>query len=84
MFKLVVLIIGICGVFSCTNTEPTNDSVVKSYNETHISTLKNTLITIEIDSCEYLAGHAPIGDMGWIMAHKGNCKFCIARNKHNK
>ena len=29
---------------------------------------------IEIDSCEYIQG-------GYMLAHKGNCKFCVERRK---
>lgn len=34
--------------------------------------------TIVIDSCEYLVSKSPAEDVGWIMTHKGNCKFCRA------
>lgn len=34
--------------------------------------------TIVIDSCEYLVSKSPIEDFGWVMTHKGNCKFCRA------
>lgn len=37
---------------------------------------------IVIDSCEYIAAKAPFGDYGWVMSHKGNCKFCAERNKN--
>ena len=31
-----------------------------------------------VDSCEYISGNYAHGG---IMAHKGNCKFCVERNK---
>jgi hypothetical protein len=31
---------------------------------------------VEIDSCEYI--YVPNGNASW-GAHKGNCKFCLAR-----
>lgn len=34
--------------------------------------------TIVIDSCEYLVCKSPKEDFGWVMTHKGNCKFCRA------
>ena len=32
---------------------------------------------IEVDGCEYI--YVPNGNASW-GAHKGNCKFCLARN----
>ncbi|HXB40321.1 MAG TPA: hypothetical protein VNZ49_07240 [Bacteroidia bacterium] len=40
--------------------------------------LKFTVITI--DSCEYLLGGAKPAAVT-IMTHKGNCKYCLARQK---
>ena len=36
------------------------------------------LIVVEVDSCEYL-----LGNWGYatVLTHKGNCKFCLERNK---
>jgi len=34
-----------------------------------------------VDSCEYVIAKAPSGDYGWVMSHKGNCKFCRSRSK---
>ena len=34
--------------------------------------------TIVVDSCEYIIGHTSY--QGY-MAHKGNCKYCKARNE---
>ncbi len=34
---------------------------------------------IEIDSCEYILSKSPSADYGWVMAHKGNCKYCAER-----
>lgn len=36
--------------------------------------------TIELDSCEYLLRNTIISGSP---IHKGNCKFCIARQKNN-
>ena len=35
---------------------------------------------IEVDSCEYLLGHAPYEGY---FAHKGNCKYCEQRRRKN-
>jgi hypothetical protein len=36
------------------------------------------LFIVEVDSCEYL-----FGNWGYatVLTHKGNCKFCLERNK---
>ena len=57
------------------------DQQVKDYNIGKVGNLKQVILTIEIDSCEYLVGHVPDGDMGWVMTHKGNCKYCTERSK---
>lgn len=36
--------------------------------------------TITVDSCEYIISKAPAGDYGWVMSHKGNCKYCAKRS----
>ena len=36
-------------------------------------------ITFTVDSCEYIISKAPVGDYGWVMSHKGNCKYCAKR-----
>lgn len=41
------------------------------------------LRTVVIDSCEYLIGNHSGGYQGYgFMAHKGNCKYCAERRKH--
>lgn len=35
---------------------------------------------IVIDSCQYIVSKSPRGDYGWVMSHKGNCKFCASRH----
>lgn len=37
--------------------------------------------TIIVDSCEYIMAKAPYRDFGWVMSHKGNCKYCAERSK---
>ena len=36
--------------------------------------------TITVDSCEYIISKAPAGDFGWVMSHKGNCKYCAKQS----
>lgn len=57
-----------------------SQSEMKEYNVEKATNLPNILTTVTIDSCEYLAGHSPDGDFGWVVTHKGNCKFCAARH----
>ena len=74
-FAYVLLVAVIfCG---CNKT----DQEVKDYSTGKVGNLKQCLIVTEIDSCEYIVGHVPDGDYGWVMAHKGNCKFCAERSK---
>ena len=39
---------------------------------------KDPLIIVEVDSCEYLLGDWADAT---VLTHKGNCKFCLERNK---
>lgn len=59
----------------------TTDEEVKDYSIGKVGNLKQCLIVTEFDSCEYIVGHVPDGDYGWVMTHKGNCKFCAVRSK---
>lgn len=36
------------------------------------------LFIVEVDSCEYLFGN---WGNATVLTHKGNCKFCLERNK---
>jgi len=38
----------------------------------------NPLTIVEVDSCEYLFGD---WHNATVLTHKGNCKFCLERNK---
>jgi hypothetical protein len=37
------------------------------------------LTIIELDNCEYIAFQ--LGNHNGAVTHKGNCKYCLARNK---
>ena len=41
----------------------------------------NNYFVITIDSCEYIIAKAPLGDYGWLLSHKGNCKNPIHYKK---
>jgi hypothetical protein len=48
------------------------------YDKARIDNMDFKIITV--DSCEYIMSKAPTGDYGWVMSHKGNCKFCAKRS----
>ena len=57
------------------NVERTND-VYNVNRELHLR-------TVVIDSCEYLIGSVSTGYGGYsYLSHKGNCKYCAERRKH--
>lgn len=64
--------IAVCFLFlSCQYTKP---KVKQSVNE--------QFVTMTIDSCEYLVSIPDISLTGvHMITHKGNCKFCLERNK---
>jgi hypothetical protein len=52
----------------------------KPQGESVIDTNKGYNIKV-IDSCEYIEVDSGFGDYyRYTLAHKGNCKFCLARN----
>ena len=58
--------------FGCKNTEQKKEQALRYFNENPI---------VVMDSCEYLTWITYGGTTNY--THKGNCKFCIARNKNN-
>lgn len=86
---IITIIIGffiIIGACNITPTSPTPNTVSekeikpKIFKINPISNMDylNTLQLIEIDSCEYLYGN---WGSSTVLAHKGNCKYCIERTK---
>ena len=71
---VLLLAIIFCG---CNKTD--QEQEVKEYSISRVDNLVQCLIVIEVDSCEYIVGHVPSGDFGWVMTHKENCKFCAER-----
>ena len=62
-------------VVGCHETLPESDTKVST--ETH-----NIYKTVVIDSCEYIEYDYGIVDSRvYSITHKGNCKYCIGRNK---
>lgn len=70
---------------SCNNNKPSPTT-----NEKPQKTIKKEMILKQvygleykltiIDHCEYI--EAKQGMYGWVLTHKGNCRFCIRRNKN--
>ena len=75
--KNLLLIIAVVQITGCLKT----DQETKDYNVGKVGNLKQCIVTTEIDGCEYLVGHVPGGDYGWVMTHKGNCNNPIHKNK---
>lgn len=73
MLKRFLMLLTMFTLFSC--EEPT----VFKQNTGYVFDNQGTKIKIlEIDSCEYLLVDKS-QQMG--LAHKGNCKFCLSRNR---
>ncbi len=66
MKKLIVLLLGVIFLSGC-----------ESESSTKIGRYNYEFKTTVIDSCEYL--YANEGSNGFVLTHKGNCKFCKAR-----
>ena len=47
------------------------------WSEENSSSFGSSFVVLTVDSCEYLYGYGSAGRF----AHKGNCKYCIERNK---
>ena len=67
IWLIIAAVCFIVGIQYCNNTH--------SEYPTHEGIGFNTIV---IDSCEYIIGHTSY--QGY-MAHKGNCKYCKARNE---
>ena len=68
LFGILLITLGSCTEIN--TPRKTTGFVVKDYTD--------PLITVEVDSCEYL-----LGDWGGatVLTHKGNCKYCLKRNQ---
>lgn len=76
MKKLLVIFVTLL-LISC---ETQNVGIITAPNETAVKINGREFVTYIIDSCEYLGG--VYGGSGDLLTHKGNCKFCIQRNKN--
>jgi hypothetical protein len=70
LISAMLLTILSCGCREVNTPRKDTGFVVREGNE--------PLLIVEVDSCEYLLG--AWGDET-LLTHKGNCKFCLERNK---
>ena len=75
MKKLLILSLLFCMLCSCANETDSSKTKYKPTDKNYdvIGTDGKTYYVIVIDSCEYFKGY-------YILAHKGNCRFCKERN----
>lgn len=59
---------------------PTAERVI-TLNSPSTDRSSQSLSVYVIDSCEYIGSTSLIQNHS-VLTHKGNCKFCAARNKH--
>lgn len=73
MKKLITLLIGLFSLIACQPSTPSSGDSSSSYGDFKLRV---------IDSCEYLEYDSGLVDQRvYSLTHKGNCKFCKARNK---
>ena len=71
---LITLILGIFIFSSCSSSVNVIDRAISGEQEYR---------TIVVDSCEYLTKYNGY-ERGYMFTHKGNCKFCLERNKKSQ
>ena len=80
---VLAAILLLAAVFSVgCNNEPIKVQSLKSEKITELPDQcggKNTYNVIILDSCEYIYCWFGAGNGGGSLTHKGNCKFCAAR-----
>lgn len=73
--KIKTLFVIITSIFITSCSSPQGDGKTKSRSYGDF-TIK------DIDSCEYIEYDQGFGDQHvYSLTHKGNCKFCVKRNK---
>ncbi len=90
MKKIIIATILSIGITSCNNNRNINriDTSINSVDTKKVTYLgefpynerPDVLATVTIDGCEYIVANAfPNKDI--TLTHKGNCQFCIERQK---
>lgn len=83
--KYIIFILTIILLCSCEETTTTKQKAVKRVTSNY-NTAYNV---VEIDGCEYIVRHNPVREHNGpkrdiiSITHKGNCKYCLKRNKNN-
>ena len=83
MKKILILIVVVCAMFSCSGQPDTSIyHEIEKTNDVYEVHQGLKLRVVVIDSCEYLIGCecCPYQGFGY-MSHKGNCKYCAERRK---
>jgi len=88
-FFIIVLVSVVC--YSCNGNTTTHNTTcnvkhkVKNVNSLGRFPYSETdkLSIVEIDGCEYIVCNDR-NNSGITITHKGNCKFCVERNKNNE
>lgn len=65
---------------SCVKSTEIEINEYKKREQPKITNIIGRFEIYEIDSCEYVVSN--IGFNSAVITHKGNCKFCVNRNKH--
>ena len=85
MKNLLILIIAIFALCGCVESSQVN--IPKQECKKVTSNFGKTYNVVEVDGCEYIVKHNPIRESGGSkrdiisITHKGNCKYCLERNK---
>lgn len=74
MKNLIILIFSLLLLNSCNNNDQDSIKTIKTYDN-------DLFRIIEIDSCEYILSDVYLGNS---ICHKGNCIYCLQRNKNIK
>lgn len=75
MKKLILVLLVLVGMVSCDHEIPLPKNNIQTNNPMQSDILLTTAI---YDSCEYVLSDVQYGNS---ITHKGNCKFCLIRNK---
>ena len=82
MKNQIIVILGFLVLLMCARCTQTAPHVMTPSEDIYSYDIdSSSLRVITIDSCEYIAGYSKYGNGGPVLTHKGNCKYCLARNK---
>ena len=87
MKKIFILLVFAISLIACSLESKPDTNVYHKVERTNDVYIVNglRLRTVVIDSCEYLIGSRYKPSVGYgygYLSHKGNCKYCAERRKH--